>query len=101
MSYIKLVRDNIPDVIIASGQTPITRVLSDKEYIDELFKKLGEEYEEFLEARNLEELADMLEVIYALADTISSRELLERARKEKLKDRGGFTRKLYLEGVDN
>ena len=94
-------RDNIPDVIIASGQTPITRVLSDKEYIDELFKKLGEEYEEFLEARNLEELADMLEVIYALADTISSRELLERARKEKLKDRGGFTRKLYLEGVDN
>ena len=90
MSYIKLVRDNIPDVIIASGQTPITRVLSDKEYIDELFKKLGEEYEEFLEARNLEELADMLEVIYALADTISSRELLERARKEKLKAEAGL-----------
>ncbi len=101
MSYKKLVRDNIPDIITNNGGTPRVRVMEDKEYMAELVKKLGEEYKEFIEAMDFDELADVLEVVYAIADAASSREILERARKQKLKERGGFSRRLFLEGVDD
>lgn len=42
--YNKLVRDNIPNIISKNGETPITRVLSDVEYKEELERKLYEEY---------------------------------------------------------
>lgn len=69
--YNKLVRDNIPDIIIGNGEEPIIRVLDDIEYKKELEKKLYEEYEEVIVSSGkarLEELADMLEVIKALAN---------------------------------
>ena len=31
-TYNKLVRDNIPDIIIANNETPVTRILTDEEY---------------------------------------------------------------------
>ena len=62
--YNKLVRDNIPDIIINNGEVPITRILSNKEYKQELEKKLYEEYQEVLNTTNtkdrIEELADLL-----------------------------------------
>lgn len=100
MSYKKLVRDKIPEIIQASGQRPVTRVLDEQEYLRELVKKLGEEYEEFQEELSLEELADIQEAINALADTLSSREELERVRAEKAEERGGFSKRIYLEGVE-
>lgn len=102
--YKKLVRDKIPEIIQSKGENPITRVLSDNEYKKELEKKLHEEYLEVLEAdgeSRIEELADMLEVMDALAmlenktleDVINVKEV----KKEK---RGAFKNKIYLEGVE-
>ena len=77
MSYQKLVRDKIPEIIANNGEQPITRILSDKEYILELKRKLKEEAEEVILANKeerLEELADLLEVMIAIAN-IDGREL--------------------------
>lgn len=39
----KLVRDRIPEMIESNCEVPVTRVLEDKEYKEELHKKLKEE----------------------------------------------------------
>ena len=68
--YNKLVRDNIPSIIDSKGETPVTKILDDDTYRLELEKKLNEEYQEVLAANGddrVEELADMLEIIKALA----------------------------------
>ena len=97
-TYNKLVRDNIDKIMIDKGLKPITRILSEEEYIKELNKKLLEEVKEYLESEEVEELADIEEVILAILDTKKvSRETLEEIRKEKVKKRGAFTRRLFLE----
>ena len=63
----KLVRDKIPQIIEASGKTPITRILDREEYMTCLETKLDEEVCEFHESKAMEELADILEVVYAPA----------------------------------
>lgn len=95
----KLVRDKIPEIIKANGETPVTRILERPEYLEELIKKLQEECDEFREDRSLEELADIQEVILALADAIASREELEKAREAKAKERGAFSHRIYLEST--
>lgn len=40
MSYKKLVRDKIPEIIKQNGEQPIIRTLNDQEYLDELTRKL-------------------------------------------------------------
>jgi predicted house-cleaning noncanonical NTP pyrophosphatase (MazG superfamily) len=62
----KLVRDLIPEVCERNGHVAVTRKLSEDEYPVELEKKLREEVEEFLQSGDAEELADLLEVVYAL-----------------------------------
>ena len=62
--YNKLVRDKIPEIINSDNGVAITRTLHDVEYLNELNKKLQEEVKEYLEADNIEELADIVEVIY-------------------------------------
>ena len=64
--YNKLVRDKIPDIIEKSGKKAITTVLNDEEYLTELDRKLNEERTEYQQDKSIEELADMLEVIYAI-----------------------------------
>lgn len=101
MALNKLVRDNIPDIIKADGQTPNTRVLSQSEYIVELEKKLQEEVTEYLCDKNTEELADILEVIYALAKTHNTdRGELEEIRAAKATKNGGFKDKIFLISID-
>ena len=103
MSYNKLVRDNIPDIIKNNEEIPITRILSDDEYKIELEKKLYEEYQEVLNSsgkERTEELADMLEVMISLAK-LEGKDLddvIEVAKVKRLK-RGGFNKRIYLEGV--
>ncbi len=100
--YNKLVRDKIPEIIENDGETPVVRVLNDDEYRIELEKKLKEEYEEVLSANGkeeiLEELADMLEIIRALAiledeDIQTVINIMDKKREK----RGGFTKKIFLE----
>lgn len=101
MSYGKLVRDKIIDIITANGEKPIYHTLSDEEYLNELHKKLFEEANEFVENDNPEELADLLEVIYAIAKhkNINMQEV-EKERVKKREKRGGFEDKIYLETVE-
>lgn len=101
--YNKLVRDNIPEIIKSNGEIPITRVLSLEEYKKELERKLLEEYNEVIETtgiEQLEELADMLEVISALANLNGKNieDIIEIA-KDKSNKRGAFKDKIYLEKV--
>jgi len=96
----KLVRDKIPEIMAANGETAITHTLQDDEYLQELIRKLAEEYDEFKAALNIEELADIQEVVLALADHIASREELETVRAAKANARGAFTQKIYLEGKE-
>ena len=104
MSYNKLVRDKIPEIIKNKGEKPITRILDDSEYKIELEKKLFEEYNEVLNSsgeERIEELADMLEVISALAKVEGeSLEKVIQVSKEKVLKRGSFNNKIYLIGVD-
>lgn len=101
--YNKLVRDNIPNIIKSKGETPVTRILSEDEYKNELEKKLYEEYKEVIEASGsdrIEELADMLEIINALAKieskTLDNVILVVEQKNEK---RGAFNEKIFLEKV--
>ena len=94
--YHKLVRDRIPDIIRQGGETPHTRVLDDEEYRHHLEMKLDEEVKEYHADKNLEELADILEVVYALADMIGSREEMMDVYQQKHEARGGFEKRLFL-----
>lgn len=96
----KLVRDKIPEIIEASGRHAIMHVLSEEEYISALESKLNEEVTEYQEDKNLEEMADILEVLQAIcrARGYSVGEL-ERVRAKKAYERGKFEEKLFLEYV--
>ena len=97
----KLIRDKIPEIIESSGRTPVIRTLDDTEYLTELDRKLNEECAEYQADKSLEELADMLEVIYAIAEVRGhSPEELEQVRAEKAAKRGGFKKRIYLERVE-
>ena len=104
-TYNKLVRDRIPEIIEGNGEKPITRILSEDEYKTELETKLNEEYHEVLgtatSEERIEELADMLEIIDALAvlEGKSLDDVVEVAKQKKLK-RGGFSKRIFLERVD-
>ena len=96
--YNKLVRDNIPDIILKDNELPCTRILDNKEYIEALNKKLTEEVNEYLENENINEMVDILEVIRAICDYKSIRfEDIEKKRIEKREKRGGFEKKIFLE----
>ena len=97
----KLVRDKIPEIIENSGKEPITRVLDDTQYKEELLKKLYEEYREVIEAKTkeetLEECSDVLEVLIALLEYNGyTLEDLLKCRDEKKEKRGAFQKRLYL-----
>ena len=96
----KLVRDKIPEIIRADGKECEIRVAEGKEKYDLLEKKLMEEVNEFLEDKNLEELADVMEVLFGLAREMEySEEDLIRKREEKKRERGGFEEGVILKGV--
>lgn len=101
MSFQKLVRDKIPQIIEANGQKPITRILNDQEYLVELIRKLKEETAELEEDNSVEELADVQEVVLALCDALDITPAgLEKVRVQKATERGSFKNKIYLEGLE-
>jgi predicted house-cleaning noncanonical NTP pyrophosphatase (MazG superfamily) len=94
----KLVRDGIPAKIEMNGEVAVSRILNEEDFDAELIKKLGEEVAEFQKDQNTEELADLLEIIYAIAERHGVPSTgLENIREAKLAKWGGFTKKIYLE----
>ena len=100
IQYNKLVRDRIPEIIEASGKRCVCFTLSDEEYLARLDEKLNEELAEYQESKSMEELADLLEVIRAVATARgSSIEEVEAIRRDKAAKRGGFEKKILLTEV--
>lgn len=104
--YNKLVRDLIPEIIQNSGKKFTTRILEDDEYIIELKKKLSEEIHEYKNATTdeeaIEELADILELMHALAKVHGANiQEIEKIRQDKAKKRGGFSEKIFLIEVED
>jgi predicted house-cleaning noncanonical NTP pyrophosphatase (MazG superfamily) len=97
IDYNKAIRDKIPEVIKKSGKKYEIKTLSDEEFLEELEKKLVEEINEYQESKDVEELSDILEVIYrisSLKGTTSKQ--LDRIRKDKATKRGSFDNNLFL-----
>ena len=85
----KLVRDKIPEIIIADGKIPITRILDDEEYLKELDKKLNEEIAKYQQDKSIEEMADVLEVLFAICEARGySVDELMKVREQKREKRG-------------
>lgn len=100
--YKKLVRDNIPDIITAKGDSAITRILSEEEFSEALKQKLCEESNEFLTDGTVEELADIYEVLLALLEHMGiSFESFEKLRNKKALEKGGFSHRIFLDSVIN
>ncbi|MBT6646181.1 MAG: nucleoside triphosphate pyrophosphohydrolase, partial [Thaumarchaeota archaeon] len=68
IKYNKAVRDKIPEIIKESGKNCNVKKLKDSEFLVELEKKLVEELSEYQESKNVDELADILEVIYRISE---------------------------------
>ena len=99
-TYNKLVRDKIPEIIAADGGSCETKTLFFADYLRELDNKLTEEHDEYILSHNVEELADLLEVIYAIAKIRGvSAEKLDALRAEKAEKRGRFEKRIFLQTV--
>lgn len=95
----KLVRDKIPQIISEAGKTPIIEILSDEDYLVELDRKLIEEVTEYQKDKNIEEMADVLEVLFTICEARGySIEELMQVRLEKNAARGGFKDKIFWLG---
>lgn len=98
----KLVRDRIPQIIRADGAEPEIYVADPAEYRQRLRAKLTEEVAEYMEADEThapEELADVLEVAFALAADLGvDPAQLEKLRATKAAERGGFSERIVWTG---
>jgi predicted house-cleaning noncanonical NTP pyrophosphatase (MazG superfamily) len=90
----KAIRDKIPEIIKESGNVCNSVTLSDEQFLIELEKKLVEELTEYQESKNVEELADVLEVIYRISNLKGFN--LDKVRLEKIEKRGKFEKNLFL-----
>ena len=97
IKYNKAIRDKIPEIIAESGKKYNLKHLDDTSFLAELEKKLTEEVNEYSESKDVEELADLLEVIYRISELrgVNSDEL-DKIRKDKAEKRGKFDSNLFL-----
>lgn len=99
--YNKLVRDKIIQKIQQKGHNATYSILDDKQYFEELDKKLIEEVNEFIEAHNEEEMADIIEVIETIIKQRGmSLEQIEKIKEEKRQKSGSFNDKIFLISVE-
>ena len=99
--YNKLIRDKIPEIIETEGRTCKIETLSDEEYLIHLNEKLLEEANEYLESGEVEELADLEEVLRAILKAKNvDYESFEKIRTDKVEKRGAFDKKLLLKETD-
>ncbi len=99
--YNKLVRDKIPQICKENGQIANIRELNDEEYLKELNTKLKEEVFEYLESEEIEELADLEEVLLAIVEAKKiAYDDFEKIRLDKTQKRGAFKDKIFLISVE-
>lgn len=103
ITYNKLVRDNIPEIIEKNGGKPKYRVIEDNiEYIKLLKQKLIEEMDEFFNAKTeedaIEELADIFTVIWFLDVMFGSK--VKEVVIQKGREKGYFLNRIFLESVE-
>jgi predicted house-cleaning noncanonical NTP pyrophosphatase (MazG superfamily) len=97
----KLVRDRIPEIVEANGDEPVVHRATDDEYGRRLRDKLNEEVAEYCESRDVEELADVLEVVHAIRHYRGvTDERLREIRERKAERRGRFEEGFVLERVE-
>ena len=97
----KLIRDKIIDIIKKDGKIPKMHTANTEEYKVKLKEKLQEELQEYLLSEDPEELADMLEVIDALAELQNlSKEDLEKIKQKKAQEKGTFKKKFILDKIE-
>ncbi|WP_368505208.1 phosphoribosyl-ATP pyrophosphohydrolase [Alkalihalophilus sp. As8PL] len=104
-TYNKLVRDRIPEIIERSGKGFRTEILDTQGYDQQLREKLKEEMNELLEATSrkdvVEEMADLLEVVYALGSIHGVQpDEIQQVRMRKQSERGGFSDRIFLIDVE-
>ncbi len=98
--YNKLVRDNIPEIIKSNNEICEISILNDEDYKFELNKKLQEEMKEYLESQDIEELADLQEVIFAILEVNGcSQEQFDKLRLAKVDKNGAFKKRVFLKSV--
>lgn len=99
-SYDKLVRDNIPDMIKKSGKQCDIDIIKDDRILEYLYVKLHEEIFELLDSENLDEIADVLEVVFSIGKRygFTEDEMLIK-RNEKKSQSGGFENHILLKNV--
>jgi predicted house-cleaning noncanonical NTP pyrophosphatase (MazG superfamily) len=94
----KLVRDKIPEIKRAEGESPRTHIASQEEYKKRLREKLSEEVDEFLSEENVEEYVDMLEVLEAIKNAYQfDNSEITKTRKEKAEKKGTFSKRIVLD----
>ena len=97
----KLVRDRIPEIIESSGKRAVIHRLTTEAYLTALDAKLDEELAEYQADKSMEELADLLEVMMAVAAARGHDfSEIEAIRREKADKRGGFRERIWLESVE-
>ncbi|MFA6005427.1 MAG: nucleoside triphosphate pyrophosphohydrolase [Patescibacteria group bacterium] len=96
----KLVRDRIAKIIEKQGKKPVVHVATEEEYYHELKAKLIEEANEYIKSGDMEELADLLQVIYTICEYKNyPRETLEELRRKKNTEKGKFLDRIILDEV--
>lgn len=98
MKYNKLVRDKIPEILENKGIKYKIHTANKKEFWEKLKEKALEEVNEFLKDESIEEFADIMEVLDAIRDYKKfNKRKLEIIKKKKVKERGGFKKRIILE----
>ena len=99
--YDKLIRDKIPEIIQESGRRCVVELLSDEDFLLYLNRKLLEEVNEYLESNDVEELADLEEVLRAILKAKGvDYDAFDQLRLEKVEKRGAFDKKLLLKETE-
>jgi predicted house-cleaning noncanonical NTP pyrophosphatase (MazG superfamily) len=93
-----LVRDRIPEILRKEGYYPMTRVLNDEEYLFQLHHALSKAIRIYLHQGSLSDLADVTEIINAIAQMrgVSVEEVLK-IREYRAMTYGAYENRYYLE----